>query len=314
MLAAGLNWYVYKVCLQKAQSMQNSTVFFAKVPDWLLKLEVSDELFAAAYEQLPGAQRAWLKTCLARQHAVWGDPRESRICNESFRQGFEVCLREEPVDWVLILLDENFSAAPRFLAALAPALLAGVKAVYVLRATQDFKRALGTGAMFPQAVLVAAELAGLAGQGQVFEVSPEQAQDFLQDLGEHSAKQRPQENSQGRLLMLGENFWGEELLLAAARFGITTWSRGMLPVLAEADFANQDFQRSEFQLLHPGLEIVLRKKSEAACGHSSLSAEAALCSPGFNINPGQEGVWFWPELDINFFFKRHFSISSRVCL
>ncbi len=298
--------------------MQNSTVFPAKVPDWLLNLEVSDELFAAAYEQLPDLHRAWIKTCLARHHAACDDPIESRTSIENFRQGFELRKHGEAVDWALILLDEDFSAAPRFMATLAPALLAGVKAVYVLRVFQNSQERTGKengpGTACPQAILVAAELAGLAGQGQFFEVSLEQASNFLNMLGKQDAGQGQKLiNKQGRLLMLGENFWGETLILDAARLGITVWSRGMMPVQVEENPITPDFKFADFYALHPDLELLREKKSESQTSiNSSRILNAALLHTDFALNPGQEGVWFWPELDKNFFSKRHLSISTSI--
>lgn len=293
--------------------MQNTTIFPIKVPDWLLNLEVADELFAAAYDKLPDLQRAWLKTCLARHHAVLGDPKESRTVIEHFKQGFEIYRHEEAADWALIVLDENFSSGPRFMAALAPALLSGVKAVYVLRVIQDSildgKAKNCSGTTCPQAILVAAELAGLAGQGQFFEVSLEQACEFLKTLGQPVAQPvtgQGMKNSQGRLLMLGESFWGEALILEASKLGVTTWNRGMLPVQGEKNSTVINFKFTEFHALHPDLEVIPDKISET----ENSKLKAALQYSCFAVNPGQEGVWFWPELNENFFLKRHFCISS----
>ncbi len=96
---------------------------------------VDDTAFAAAYEATGDVDRARLKTCIARLHVLYGqsgDVREGHAVTR-WRQGFVSMERATPCAWALVCMDGAWTSAPRLLAALLPALFAGVGCVAVLR-------------------------------------------------------------------------------------------------------------------------------------------------------------------------------------
>ncbi len=99
---------------------------------------VDDDAFGAAYDSVPAERRAWLKTSIAQLHTLYGmNNRGKTRCVTQWRQAFATEQTHTPVDWVLLVLPAQYAAAPRMLAALMPAFLAGVDDVLVVRLCEE---------------------------------------------------------------------------------------------------------------------------------------------------------------------------------
>ncbi|WMW66076.1 hypothetical protein [Nitratidesulfovibrio liaohensis] len=141
-------------------------------------IPVDDAAFAAAYEATGDVDRARLKTCIARLHVLYGaagsagavDMREGRTATR-WRQGFTSVEHVSPCAWALVCVDAAWASAPRLLAAVLPAVFAGVASVAVLR--------VGGSGQWPAPVLAALELAG---QEVVADVAPEALPALLETL------------------------------------------------------------------------------------------------------------------------------------
>ncbi len=98
-----------------------------------LRLDETDAAHQArAYEAASAAQLARLKTAVAFQFHWHGEaPLEARRSERGTR-GFAHEAAECPVPWALAVLDPAHSAPARLLAALLPAVLAGVRRILIL--------------------------------------------------------------------------------------------------------------------------------------------------------------------------------------
>lgn len=174
---------------------------------WLDAHALDDACVGAAYESVSARERAALKLCIARLHAIYGESAARERRRRCFRQGF--CLEEEevPAPFALVVCEAAYRWPSAFLAAVMPALLAGVTRVLpcFLPSGRD-----ADGCAEPRASLLAAlELAGVE---RSFTAGEEEAQSLLRDLA--------REEEGGCLVLLGERSFAESLLLTAHRSGV----------------------------------------------------------------------------------------------
>lgn len=113
---------------------------------------IDDALLAQAYDAMPPALRARLKTAIAFQYHLNGEAPawETRRVHRP-TAGFCHTVHEKPAAWTVAVIETDFNSPARLLAALMPAVLAGVERIFVV----------SFGAPPDDALLVALELAGL---------------------------------------------------------------------------------------------------------------------------------------------------------
>jgi hypothetical protein len=121
-------------------------------PAWIDAHLAADAQFAKAYESMPDASRALIKSAIARHYALRLPAGRIGCSHTDCFSLFTRRVDEEPAPYVLIVLDEATDAPALALAALMPAICARVPQVLVCRCGQ--KNAL------PDGLLVACELAG----------------------------------------------------------------------------------------------------------------------------------------------------------
>ncbi len=268
---------------------------------------VEDRAFAVAYESISPEQRGALKVAIARLGAVYGSPDrlgEERRC--SLRQGVDILERSRPVDWAALFWSEEFTSPSQLLAALLPAILAGVPDILACRV-----RGTAKSSPFPPAQLVALELAG---QESVAEVGPEMLGDVLRQIA--------QGNTSGRIILLGSGLREVDPLVALpgeAEGRIAVWRRcaqqriglsagvvGAQGVSPSADllaFAHSGAffheQCSPDMMPDATLHAIF-------CG--AEEAGAWLGSAPLVLTPGQESCWLWPDLEPGFFRERRISL------
>ena len=122
-----------------------------ELPGWLDACRPDDALYADAYEGTPAELRALLKTAIAFAFHRWplADD-EQHTSRRSTRSGFAHSESSSPAGWAIASLGPGFASPARLLAALVPAILAGVGRILVV-----------SEAPFSPAVCAALELAGL---------------------------------------------------------------------------------------------------------------------------------------------------------
>jgi hypothetical protein len=282
-------------------------------PDWLGTCLVPDEAFGDAYEAATPERRAWLKTCIARLHALHGAAGMTwGRAEKQWRQGFVSVAEMRPVDWTIVFLSEEYASGPRSVAALMPALLAGVANVLVVRIADQ-------GAHWAASVLAGFELAG---QEAVVSLSVDRVPVLLADMARKGS---------GRCLVLGKI--DEALKAAVTRFTlecspfVAGWFEPVPGALAIAEA--EDACEIDEELLawaHPDLQIVrydgdnLEMVQQDASGEGGFLALAGTPdlidivpdSIPLMLGPGQEGCWIWPELEPQFFMQRRLSLMTEM--
>lgn len=268
---------------------------------------VDDAAFAAAYEATGDVGRARLKTCIARLHVVYGaaggagggEVRQGSTATR-WRQGFASLEQVAPCAWTLVCVDAAWASAPRLLAALLPALFAGVGSVAVVR--------VGGEGPWPAPVLAALELAG---QEVVADAAPVVLPALLDSLAHGGAGQ-----GMGRLLLLGEH---PDAMFAHARaLGVPVWRDGPAPIIGVAgispEIAPSDrLDAAALRAAHP--DAVFAEVPAAPSAHgfqASLAAVACgldhasvwLGHADLVLGPGHEWCWMHPGLSPAWFARR----------
>jgi hypothetical protein len=278
-------------------------------PDWLGTFLVPDEEFGEAYESTTPERRAWLKTCIARLHVLHGAAGMTwGRAEKQWRQGFVSVAEIRPVDWTIVFLAGEYASGPRSVAALMPALLAGVANVLVVRIADE-------GAPWAAPVLAGFELAG---QEAVVNLAADRVPVLLSEMANKGS---------GRFLVLGKI--DEALKAAVARFAldcsphVACWFEPVSGSLAIAGAEDAcDIDEDLLSWAHPDLQIVrydgenLEMVQEEG-GFLALAGTPDLVdivpdSIPLMLGPGQEGCWVWPELEPQFFMQRRLSLMTEM--
>lgn len=272
-------------------------------PDQILERALPDEPFAVAYEATPPSLRASFKTAIERICLYYGGaaPQVSGVAAREF-PGFQTSIAHRPGDWALIVLSPGFSSPSPILAAVLPAMLAGVSDIAVLRVDAH-------GAPWPDPVLTALELAG---QELLLDCSAQETFALACEMGAKGA---------GAVLALGERVvdWAP----LSDDIPVKSLGRGMrIGVLEEQGGAPCDFDLLRFSCPDAMIEVwgdvedvpegVALKKGDAGefwetpypvrwISGQTRSCAAAKNASGLILGPGNESVWLWPGLAPTFF-------------
>lgn len=265
---------------------------------------VADAAFAAAYDALCPEDRGHLKSSIARTVAAQGycacPEVSARSSSQAMRQGFVLYERLAPADWAVFFLDAAYAGPVRVLAALLPAVLAGVPNILVCRVAPQGK----TGS-FPAPVLAGLELAG---QELVAEMSPEEANFFLRACCGLDAR--------GRAVLLGGDACLDVLADVAGKHGLPL-RRAAGPVRIGVDEQSLPPGAASLgnvlRFAHPDASFVSHATgggtfSAIYCGENAVPRH--LGSAPLVIAPGQETCWEWPDIDVAFFRERSRGFSA----
>ncbi|NDV27231.1 histidinol dehydrogenase [Desulfovibrio sp. JC010] len=251
-------------------------------PEWLQEYQVEDETFGAAYEATLPPQRAWLKKTIAQVYGVNSPDAPLKTWDvNTWRGGFETEVTSTPLEWTVLLLDAKSVSPVRILAALVPALAAGVKNVLAV---------FGGEGEISQAVLAGFELAG---QEDVVKLP----QNKIEELLEHLMSS----GSDGAIVDLRT-----DLMLLPYGPGVRYWRApeiSSISVCKEEDSPDMDV----LAFVHPDVDFVevdedslAEVESDAAVVPAELVGDALL---NFSIvlTHGQEGCWLWNGFNCSFF-------------
>lgn len=282
--------------------MKQTTFSF---PEWVNSQVPDDTLFAQAYQGVADAERALLKTSIARLYD-WYSPRKD-VYGEEMRRwsgGFDSHLLTEPVDFVLILFDDSLLSPARLLAALVPALTSGVGHILAVR--------VGKGSPWRKAVLTGLELAG---QELVIDVDESQARRLLNDLRESDRSGAVAVlGPKAAVLWSGEQHSASRMAFWRPRFSrmATIWMETSdtfdLPALAftHPDIlfsvygAEAELPSGNFTYVKGGFKDFIDATSDVTYLPSERISEV-LGRAKLALGPGQEGCWIWPDLHPRFF-------------
>lgn len=242
-------------------------------PPWLEAHAIPDQRMALAYEAVDGRERAAIKETIALLHALWGE-RPCRSERERFFPSFAARDQEKPADYALFLVEGNYPRPTAFLAAVMPAVLAGVE-----RIIPCFFPA-GKGLPGP-GLLAALELAGVE---RAFTLTvrdfPALARDMEENFGD------------GRLVCLSQDHTGQD-------------DAGQ----ALAGLAAGPLARGTACMNLPGPAAALsRPPGFNACARNGGRFGQP---PLLTLDSAHEQVWIWPQLGPSWFRTKRIHISSH---
>lgn len=277
--------------------MKRTTFSF---PDWLGEFIPDDELFAIAYEDVGEKNRAWMKTSIARLFDWYGPRKE--LGGEELRRwqsGLISRTAHSPVDFSVVLFDDNLLSPARLLAALVPALGGGVKQVLAAR--------VNSGTPWRKAVLTGLELAG---QEMVVDLDDIQSRRLLGELREGQFTGSVTVlGPKAAAIVAGEMRTASRMSFWRPRFSrfASIWMEDEntfdLDVLAfiHPDMVFQVFgadiklPANNFSYEGEGFQACLDALTDVAYLPSERM-DAAMSKARLLLGPGQEGCWFWPDL------------------
>lgn len=269
---------------------------FYPYPAWLEAHVIPDAPIAAAYEAVGAENRAVLKKTIACLHALWGE--QPPFCERmrAFGQGFGVQEQAQPAPYALFLIEASYPHPTSLVAALMPALLAGVERIlpcFIMDANVEQNAESrqfpqhpglhaavtfggGASAAFPAPGLLAAlELAGVE---KSFAVTGEAVTSLLPELMENLGT--------GRLVYLGLN------------------------CLAE-DTAAYVVQKNIPCMHFPGTPAYLAQEAAFAAQQGQDSPNGpAEDTPLLMLGPEYENIWVWPQLGPEWFQTKRMHVFA----
>ena len=270
-------------------------------PEWLEQHLVPDEAFAEAYEITGEVCRSHIKQAIAQMAAVFGLPsslEERRVA--IMRQGGTLHTVTRPADWAIVFVNSQCQSPARLLAALMPAIAAGVPHVLVCRVALDTEQER---CLLPLPLLATLELAGVE---WVVSLAPERAASLL-----HGVMER---QDSGSVVFVGASDFGT-LSEKAREGGLRVFSLpervvvavdGALP--AACRLPGEDVLR----LMHPDARIVpaeagVGQYSAVYCAEDAVGRWLPVCP--LVLAPGYESLWLWSGLVPAFFMYTHHAFA-----
>jgi hypothetical protein len=259
-------------------------------PAWIGKALVADAVFGRAYASVSERERALLKTALVRSWE-WSAPSEVvfRRTETLLRSGLCAVTRSAPRPALALFFDAAETSPARLLAALVPALAAGVPEVLAVR--------LGGRGHAPAALLTALELAGVERLAQLpKDQGPRLLGHLAQNapscavlaLGEVACVRAAWRGRLDRPLGLWLDRPGdldlEALAFAQPDAVLEAWgpgARGLAAPVVRRSGSFETFLRQNYPAVYaPG------SRREACLGRVPLV-----------LGPGCESCWLWPDLE-----------------
>ena len=258
-----------------------------------------------AYEELPAFFRAALKTQIALLDKFWISNPDRLHTRELYQ--FRAWVRSYPKDWVVFLLAPEYASPAGLIAAVLPAVAAGVKKLLICRICP------------PESVLPAPLSAALEllGQEYLYGLSDPEDSGLLDELAAQNGVET------GALALLGSEWGGgEEWLRRAKALGL--WCRsvpGRVKIFqASGGAASVALNKELLRWLHPQAEIIYQAEDRADSpgasaatpdqGEAAFSGVAGENFPDLITAPGQEAFWVWPEFSPRDFFRQSVMLTS----
>ncbi|TIH19878.1 hypothetical protein D0S45_00640 [Marinifilum sp. JC120] len=259
-------------------------------PLWLQDYQIADDIFGEAYEATLPPQRAWLKKTIAQVYGINSPEAPGKTWKvNTWRGGFETEVSTAPLEWTVLLLDEKSVSAVRILAALVPALAAGVKKILAVSCGEgDISRSV---------------LAGfeLAGQEDVVRLPQEKVEELLASLFSGGVE--------GAVLDLR----GTPDFIPHGSC-VRYWRApeiSSISVYKEDDSPDMDV----LAFVHPDVELVEEDEDsfdDAETDAAVVPAEIvgdALLNFSIVLAHGQEGCWLWNGFNSSFFKRESVALA-----
>lgn len=258
-------------------------------PEWLGSFAVADEAFASAYDSLLPEQRAMLKLAIARAATLWPHDPALGEYTMSARKDGPIHQYRAPAEWAFVCWNAEYASAPGILAALMPAILAGVPSIY----------ACGLGGDIAPAVLTALELAG---QERVAVMPPERGAALLEYLAS--------QNQRGRCVFLGDVPAAMHETARLARIPAVSLP-ARVRIALDASLSHDEVSET-VRFLYPDTAIIPAEKESRYDAIVTLPERVGqwMNNAPLVLAPGQESCWVWPELSPVFFHATGYGFAS----
>lgn len=247
------------------------------LPDWISDKEL--EQGSGAYETLDPALRALLKTQISLLHEGWLSAETATGSIACLSDGGNCFSSAKPLNWALFILSEDYASPAGCIAALLPALSAGVESVIVCR--------LGNPKIpLDPAISAAMELLG---REEVYALSSAQSGRLVSDI--------MAQNPNGRVVVLGSETRSAYFVPSLVKIGL---EEGAAP------------DRYILSWLHPAAQV-------GAVRPGASYDAVITASPDFYgdyqapvvLGPGYEYFWRWPGLSPEFFQQKRFLLTRN---
>lgn len=229
------------------------------------KYYLQDSLIGAAYEGLCSEARGWVKKSIACLYNFYGQPwpAKENIQLTKF-QNSSITLKQQPCELCVVIYDSNYKALSRGLAAVCPALFAGVQNICTLAVheqtvnveAKNLKSNINSEAYFnnfasqsfPNAKLSLNLLAAweLAGVEDMLALPQADLLPLLHKVQKHFRFVR--------IVVLGNPAWKHEVLTMPLRQECKIWTESpLVNILMRGNFSKKTIQA--VKALHPDLRI-----------------------------------------------------------
>lgn len=261
-------------------------------PESFDALRLDDATLALAYEHIPPAMRACIKTGIAFHYSLHGEQPEQweqRIYNSA--QGFAHSRARKAVPWTLLFMEPDYAAGPRLVAALMPALLARVPLAGVVC----------VGGVPSTTACATLELLGIE---DIFcSADVHEAQSLLQ----HMLPAESTANATACALFLHTGALAP-LEHAARHHGLSTWQETVAPRIALQNGSGHD--TTLLQWCHPDVAFTPLEHAHM-CLTDALFCKSPILRQGVTttiplvLAEGMEGIWWHKTLTPQFFQQQH---------
>jgi hypothetical protein len=276
--------------------------------EFLESTRVPDTILAQGYEQAGPDLRGHLKKNIAVQHELLEQRLPPEFKRTEVSYGVTVCAQTAtPAPWCLIIHDAAYSAAPRALAAAIPAQLSAVPVIWSIAVHEK-----NTPEFPPALILTAWELAGIEN------VAATDLQTFMARLRKFSSSQNCALPGPGRLLILGNPAWVDEVCSLFSNESKALVRREGPPPQILLTGSQTEAYYSTLNTLHPDANLYLAQNKTAQGVNSAYAVvfsneplTDADFSPALHLDYEHCGCWIWPELDVTFFLNHTFSLLRK---
>ncbi|WP_457572294.1 hypothetical protein [Desulfovulcanus sp.] len=282
--------------------------------NWLERFALDDQILAQSYEQLGDVKRSWLKKLIAHLYNYYGRKNcQEKMVSMAYAQGFKSYVRISPWNLLVCVIDNQFKAANKVLAAIMPALMAGTKEIIVILENSEHKE-------MPEQILVGLELMGVE---NILLMDKENISNFMQEIVSN--------NAVDGLFCLGDKeivsqlvgqknyfFWSPRPVKLAGLVvdtdlnwdvEILSWANPDLEFIVLTDKKGNDWS-GNFRVFEGREEDFWSQDFDVLFASEKEFLKNRRITLGFG--PGQESSWIWPELDGSFFYHRQIFWSEGM--
>jgi len=274
--------------------------------NWLERFAVDDQILGQAYEQLGAVKRSWLKKLIANLYNYYGrEEVQEKVVSLTQGQGLKSYVQITPWNRLVCVIDNQFKAANKVLAAIMPAVMTGTKEIIVIVENWEENEP-------PEQILVGLELMGVE---SILAMSREDILNFIQESENNNA-------------LNGLFYLGPKQILSQAlgqKRDYFFWTPRQIKLAGIVIDASKEWDIDVLSWANPELDFIVlgdRKEKWPQNFHPFKGEKESFWSLDFDVlfasekefvknrhislgfGPGQEGSWIWPDLDKALFYQR----------